>query len=282
MPTRVLVAAALALLAGAPAANAATRPAAGWYGGKAAGAVVGLRVTGTAARGLRTGNLPATCADGVARTVRVPVLGGWRASVRAGRLRSTVRVTDPFVAGQSGTATIRATFTGRRRATGTIRVRFSYPTGTTCDTGAVRLALARRGTEPVAPLPARWFAGRTADDSLLEFAMSPDGTGLRPARMRQAMACQAGGAVTLDITWPTGGQMAVTPGATFASLYRFTPPPITGRPAPSGGAIEVSGRDTPTGLDGAARMTIGFADGTGCDGGWTRFTFAGNTSPVAG
>lgn len=282
MLSRVLIAAALSLLAGAPVADAATRPAAGWYGGKVAGAVIGLRVAGTAARDLRTGNLSATCADGVARTVRVPVLTGWRGSVRTGRLRSAVKVSDPMVAGQSGVAAIRLTFTSRRRASGAIRVRFTYSTGTTCDTGIIRFTLTRRASEPVAPLPARWFAGRTADGSLLEFAMSPDGTGLRPARMRQAMACQTGGSVTLDITWPTGDQMTVAPGGTFASLYKFTPPAITGRPAPSGGAIEVSGRDTPTGLDGAARMTIGFADGSWCDGGWTRFTFAGNTSPVAG
>jgi hypothetical protein len=239
-------------------------------------------VSGTTARALRTGSLPATCADGVARTVRIPVLGTWRASVRTGRLRSTARVADPMAAGQSGTATIRATFTSRRRASGTIRLRVAHPTGTTCDTGAVRFTATRRGSEPVAPLPARWFAGTTADGSLLEFAMSPDGTGLRPSRMRQALACQTGGSVTLDITWPQGDQMAVAPGGTFSALYRFTPPPIGGRPAPSGGAIEVSGRDTPAGLDGAARMTIGFADGSWCDGGWTRFTFPGNTAQTAG
>lgn len=283
MRSRTVLAASLAVAAGAaPSADAATRPASGWYGGKAAGAVIGFRVGGGAARELRTGSLPARCADGIARTVRVPVLGGWRASVRTGRPRATVRITDPMVAGQSGTATFRAVFTSRRRASGSIRVRVDHPTGTTCDTGPVRFAVARRAAEPVAPLPARWFAGRTADGSLLELAMSPDGTGLRPSRMRQEMACQPGGSVTLDITWPQGQQMTVAPGGTFASLYRFTPPAITGRPAPSGGAIEVSGRDTATGLDGAARMTIGFTDGSWCDGGWTRFTFRGITAPTVG
>lgn len=282
MLARAVIAAVLTVLAAAPAAPAAVRPASGWYGGKVAGAVIGFRVVAGSARELRTGTLAATCADGIPRTVRIPVLGGWRASVRTGRLRSTATVTDPMVAGQSGRATIAVTFPSRRRGSGTIRVRFTYPTGTTCDTGAMRVAVTRRGSEPVAPLPARWFAGSTSDGSLLEFAMSPDGTGLRPARMKQAMSCSPAGSVTLDVTWPPGDQMTVAPGGTFSALYRFTPPAVAGRPAPSGGAIEVSGRDTPTGLDGAARMTIGFVDGSWCDGGWTRFTFAGDTSQTVG
>ena len=256
-------------------AHAAVRPTPGTYAGKAGGVAVSFRVTSARTlQKLRTGRLIARCADGRRVGVKLQATGSrWTVAARRGAYRSTVGVGN---ATRRGTLWVRARFTSRTRARGTIRNRFRYrATGIACDTGTRRFTvrLRRRTTTPW-----RFFGGKTADGSPLSIAMNMGGTAVRPKRMRATMQCTTGGTVTLDVVNPVGPDAPVTDGATFRGAWRYKPPAVPGRPAPSGGAVELSGRVTATGLEGAARLSIGFMDGTSCDGGWSLFSIAGNTA----
>ena len=274
---RRLLATALAVLVCAGPAAAAT-PQAGWYRGTVAKALIGFRVSGGKVRLLRTGSLRLTCSDGTRRAAGIsPTARSWTVRVRRGRFSAN---TAGHTVSSSGTLRFAGRFISRRRARGTLRVHLRYRDGAACDTGTRRFTATRRGGEPF-PAPAqRIFAGRAAGNTLLEVAMSADGTTLRPRRMQAKMQCVDGSTVTLDVRNPT--DPAVAANATFRGSWRFTPPKIPGHPDPSGGGIELSGRVTDTGLDGAARLGIGFVDGTSCDSGWLRFTCAGATGKALG
>lgn len=264
---------AVALLLATPAA-AAVRPAPGVF----AGPVGKTRITFRAMpnhtlKSLRVARLAVHCSDGSRSSVAIrPV--GWNPAVRGGRVRSRKNAREGNV---RGFVAFTATFTSRNRARGTVRIRWWSATGPSCDSGARSFTARRRGSSAPAA-PARPFAGKTVDGSVLRLAMTAAGDGVRPTRMRAKAACSDGGAVTLDVTKPAGGYAAVTDTRTFSGTWKFTPPPIPGRAAPSGGAILLSGRVTASGLDGAARLTWGFMDGSSCDSGWQRFTIAGNTA----
>jgi hypothetical protein len=272
-PVRV-AALALVIAMAAPAAAHAVRPAPGKYRGKVAGAAISFRVTTHAKlRSLRTGRVRARCDNGTREKVWLNPRR-WVVSGRRGRYSSRrhIRLGDA-----RSTVWWKTTFTSRRRARGTLRIRYTIlRTGTVCKTGVRRFKVKRRSTAPTSP--PRIFDGKTVDGSLLEIAMTPVGDAVRASRMRAKMQCSDGGTVTLDVKNPTGPDAPVTDSQTFSGSWNFLPPPIAGHAEPSGGGIQLSGRVTPTGLDGAARMTIGFMDGNSCDGGWQRFTIAGNTA----
>lgn len=282
VPAFVLLVAGMLLAAAPPSAGAASRPSSGWYGGTAGSAVIGFRVTATGAvRDLRTDRLTATCSDGIARSIGIrPGATGSRSTrVRQGRFSWTTGTGDDRVGGLRGRVTLTGSFASRRRARGTVRVTFTWPTGATCRTATRRFTATRRRSAPaVTVLGYRIFVGRAADGNPLELAMTEAGNALRVARTRAAMACTDGSTVTLEVQNPTGGDVGITPEATYSGLFKVVPPAMPGRPAASGGAVEISGRVTPAGLDGAIRMTVGFVDGSSCDGGWIRFTLAGTTA----
>lgn len=263
-------------------AMAAVRPASGWYAGTTNGALIGLQITTTGtARGLRAGVLVTRCDDGHPRRVTIPIgaARGFRKSARSGRLQATVVFADTASAARGGRATITATFRSSTRASMVLRVRFRTPTGARCDSGTRRFTLRRRASQPIpAAAPARIFAGVTAAGQPLEVAMTVGGDALRVVRMRAVMNCTTGGSVTLDVWAPTGPDTPITATGTYAASFHVDPPAIPGRAQPSGGGVQISGRVTATGLDGAVRLGIGFTDGSSCDGGWTRFTLPGNTA----
>jgi hypothetical protein len=278
---------ALALLA-AGTAGAAPTPAAaaapGWYGGTAAGAPVGFRVTARGAvTDLRAGRLPASCAGGTAREIGIrPGATGTRAArVRAGRVGWTTSIGDDEVVGLRGRATLAGRFSVRAFR-GTLRVSFRWPDGASCRTRTLTLRAARRAGELAVPvLGYRIFVGRDAAGAPLELALRSDAATLRVARYRARMTCPGAAALTVEVVNPVGPDLGIADGR-FGGLLRFAPPVVPGRAAPSGGAVEISGRVNPGNLDGAVRLTSGFADGSACDGGWVRFTLAGPTSGAVG
>lgn len=272
-PCRVVaVAVVFAIAAASPAS--AVRPAPGKYRGKVAGVSISFRVTTQAkVHSLRTGRLRSRCDDGTTEKVWLNT-HRWVVSGRRGQYRSRRQIR---LADARSTVWWKTTFTSRRRARGTLRIRYTIMgSGVVCQTGTRRFTVRRRRTAPTDP--ARIFDGKTVDGSLLEIAMTPAGDAVRATRMRAKMQCSDGGTVTLDVENPTGPDAPVTESQTFSGAWKFVPPPIEGRAEPSGGGIELSGRVTATGLDGAARLTIGFMDGSSCDGGWTRFTITGDTA----
>lgn len=271
-------------VAGTLPAPAAAVPA-GWYGGTAAGAPVGFRVTARGAvTDLRSGRLPATCAGGAARTIGIrPGVTGTRSSrIRAGRVRWTTSIGDDEVVALSGRATLAGRFSGSRLFRGTLRVSFRWPDGAACRTRELRIRAARRAGELAVPvLGYRIFVGRDVAGAPLELALRSDGAALRVARYRTRMTCDGGTSLTLEVVNPVGPDLGTAAGR-FGGLFRYSPPAVPGRAAPSGGAVEVSGRVNPANLDGAVRLSAGFTDGSACDGGWVRFTLTGPTGGAVG
>lgn len=271
---RIVAAIAVVLLA--PAGQAAGRPAAGKYRGTVAGASIGFTVKAGKVRALQYGRITARCDDGSRRGVllKSPLPRRWSVAVRKGRFRKQTVMAN---SARIGPLTLAGRFTSRTRVRGTLRQQFMYiPTGARCDTGALRFRARRLGS--TAPTGYKIIAGSAADGSPLALALTTGGDAIRPKRMRATMQCSDGGTVTLDVRNPIGTDAAVTDAGTYSGAWRFMPPAIAGRAEPSGGGVQLSGRVTATGLDGAARLTIGFVDGTSCDGGWTRFTIAGDTA----
>ena len=276
VPVRVAALAAVIAVA-APASALAVRPAPGKYRGKVAGVPISFRVTTDAKlRSLETGWLPTRLDDACPGGPQIfSSTGRRRVSGRNGVYRERMVLTP--TSDDRATVWWNTTFTSRRRARGTLRLRATYlPTGEICETGVLHFRVKRRRTRP--PSPPRIFDGTTDNGSPLEIAMTAAGDAVRPSRMRAKMQCSDGGTVTLDVKNPTGPDAPITESRTFSGSWHFVPPSIDGRAEPSGGGIELSGRVTGTGLEGAARMSIGFMDGNYCDGGWTFFNIAGNTA----
>lgn len=263
---------ALVLVLAVP-AEAAVRPRAGAYRGGAAGTTVSFRVTtARTIHSLKTGRLVARCDRGGARGASIATRPGeWTVRPsRRGVYRKVAGVLTEVRVGRLGFA---ARFTTATRARVTLQIRFTHtPTGARCDTGALRFVARRQGSAPAW----RRVSGRTEDGSPLTIAVSADGTVLRPARMQARMTCADGSTVTLNVTNPIGP--SVPAGTTFRGTWRYAPPAVPGHAAPSGGAVELSGRVTPTSIEGAARLSVGFTDGIGCDSGWTLFRFAATSA----
>lgn len=262
-----------ALLLALPAVAPAAKPAPGRYTGKVAGASLAFEVRGGAIRALSFGRVVARCDDGTTRGVRLqPLPARWSVSVRGGRFGESTAIGN---ATRLGTLAFAGRFPTRDRARGTLRHEFLHvPSGARCDTGTLRFSARRRaGGSPATTWQV--LTGSTDSGSTLDIAVSAAGDAVRPARMVAATTCGDGGSVTLDVVNPTGADAAVTAERTFSGLWRFVPPAVAGRPAASGGAVELSGRMTSTGLEGAARLTVGFEDGSWCDSGWQLFSLQG-------